>query len=254
MRIGRQRRANAVLTLCGLLLAEAPARRKRSRFENPEGGPRRDFGAELGMAGGGARGATPGEGGGLRLSCLRAGRASPPAPSTPPGGLWRSPRTALTLCGGSMEARSLSYPTPSPHTRPIAGRGGQRASSVPSVPHTHTHDTAVPQAGCCPLTPRRAFLLSLGVLHLTGLRQPQRGRGLKGLEAAASDPWGLRPGLPSLRRRGARAFSTCPGEERGRTHAPGCLLAAGGSSALCHGRGGGWRPLGLCVRKRKGNN
>lgn len=253
MRIGRHRRANAVLTLCGLLLAGAPACLKRSRFENPEGGSRRDFGAELGMAGRGRGARPPGEGRGCASpACGRAG--PPPAPSPAQGRLWRSPRTALTLCGGrhgGSQPHSLSHLVPShaPRSWPLRVKGPQVAQVSP--PHATQSYT---RARWCPLTPWRTSLLSLGVLHLTGSRQPPRGQGLKDLEAVASNPRSLGPGLPSLRRRGAGASSTCPGEGRGRTHALRHLLAAGGSSALCHGRGGGWRPLGLCVRKRKGNN
>lgn len=58
MWIGRQRQANAVLTLCGFLLAETPVCLRRSDFENPEaargGVVERSWGWSAGGPGGGA--------------------------------------------------------------------------------------------------------------------------------------------------------------------------------------------------------
>lgn len=60
MWIGRQRQANAVLTLCGFLLAETPVCLRRSDFENPEaargGVVERSWGWSAGGPGGAAAG------------------------------------------------------------------------------------------------------------------------------------------------------------------------------------------------------
>lgn len=98
MWIGRQHRANAVLTLCGFLLAGAPICLKRSGFENPERG--RSAGAEQEPPGFGYGGTPQGRdpwrdcrGGSVRFSSL-------PGAELPPSCLPQFQET----CGESMAA------------------------------------------------------------------------------------------------------------------------------------------------------
>lgn len=133
MRIGRYRWANAVLTLCGFLLAKAPVCLKLSGFENPER-VQRGCGAELAPPGRGygalRRGTIPWWGGfrGQRVRFPRLLAAGLPLGSPPAGpGLLQRGRAAPAPPG--TRRRSTRHHGAGP-ARPFATRSRRRDTAA----------------------------------------------------------------------------------------------------------------------------